>query len=175
MNLESLQTSLSELIKSRHISAESNDDYINKVKSSENLLLIKKIAFWWRKIQVEQYGILTTNLLKITGQFDEQLSNFISDAAFSSFREEVGHQFLDYVISTTSDPLTRAVAEFESAIIKLKLGDNIETKLPWPFEPYGVISGLLKNTLKPETLETGNYEVEISYKHQDELFKVRHL
>jgi hypothetical protein len=173
MSLEQLQTSLSALIKSRRISPQENDDYIAKIQSSDNLLLVKKIALWWRKTQIEQYCILTTNLLKEMGTFEIQLSNFFSAKEFSAFREEVGIQFLEYIISQNIDSLTQSVSEFELAIIKLKLGENVETSIAWEYEPYSVVRRLLQNSQNLQELNSGRYQVTVSFKNIEELFSVK--
>jgi hypothetical protein len=172
MNLQLLQTSLIALIKSRGIPLPESDEYFNKIKSSDNLLLIRKIALWWRRIQTERFCVLTTNLLKIRGDFDAQLSGFISENTFSPFREEVGIQFLNYLISKNIDPLARSVAEFEIAIIKLKRGENIECMITLEYEPYSLIRGLLRNTLNIKEINKGTYNVVISSRNKEELFKV---
>lgn len=93
MSLEQLQTSLSALIKSRAVSSQENVGYINKIKSSDNLLLIRKIALWWRKTQIEQYCILTATLLKEMGTFEIQLSNFFRQKIFQPSERKLVFSF----------------------------------------------------------------------------------
>lgn len=172
MNLESLQTNLHGLIKFNEIPLEMTNDYLREIQSSKNLRLIKKITLWWRTIQIEQFCRLTAGLLKTRGEFDLQLSNFISEKDFSSFRDEIGLQFLDYIIYKKLDSLLQSVAEFELSIIQLKKGEPVQCCISWQFEPYSVIQGLLNDTLEMETLKKGNYEVSISYMNSAELFNV---
>lgn len=173
MTLQMLQISLAAMIKSRNIAIPEDESYLATVKHSENLLLIKKISFWWRKIQTEQYCVLTTTLLKITGKFEKQLTTFIAEKQFSVFRDEVGIQFLEYIISKNLDSLTQSVSEFELALVKLKLGENIESLIPWEYEPYAVIQALLQKTLNFHELNRGSYEVTVSSKNMQELFSVK--
>lgn len=175
MQLQEFQTNVCSLIKSRPVLLNQNDRYLSTIKASQNLLLIRKIALWWRKIQIENSCVLTTNLLKISGRFQAELSNFFSEQKYSAFREEVCIQFLQHLISKKIDVLTTSVAMFELAIIKLKFGVDIETQIPWQHEPYAVIQGLLKNNLTIENLEEGNYNVAVSYKNKEELFTVNDL
>ncbi|MGZ5255723.1 MAG: hypothetical protein ACXWCT_15045 [Flavitalea sp.] len=176
MKLRLLQTSLSSLIKSRPLpKGADGDEYLRGVQSSDHLLLIQKIAFWWRKIQVEPYCRLTSTLLKSTGRFDELLTGFISEKDFSSFRDEVGRQFLSYVILKETHPLTRSVAEFELAIILLKSGETVETCIRWEYEPYEVIRHLLKDELNIGLLKKGSYDVTVSSEKPAELFQVKDL
>ena len=173
MNLQTLQTSLAAMIKSRNILLPENEQYLSTIKNSDNLLLIKKIALWWRKIQTEQYCVLTSNYLKITGTFEHELSNFISEEDFSVFRDEVGIQFLEYITSKRLDSLTQSLAEFELAIIKSKLGENVDCVICWKYEPYAIIRGLLRNTFNSGDLSRGNYEVWVNSLNKEELFTVR--
>lgn len=172
MNLASLQTSLCDLIKSRVPANGPIDDYLKEVSDSNQLRLIQKIAFWWRMIQIERYCRLTTTLLKKTGAFDRQLENFISEKDFSYFRDEVGLQFLEYLIAANPDSLTISVAAFELSLLKLKLGEPVESFIDWKFEPYAVIDGLLKDTFDTASLVPGTYEVIVSSAHMQEMFWV---
>jgi hypothetical protein len=175
MNLQLLQTSLSALIKSRPLPAGTKDRYLEDIGYSDNLLLIQKIAFWWRKVQVEPYCRLTSTLLKATGKFDDVLSAFLSEKDFSSFRDEVGRQFLSDVISKEEDSLIRSVAEFELAVILLKSGEEIEASIPWNYEPYELIGQLLNGSLNLASLKKGWYEVTVSSNNAAELFRVKEL
>jgi hypothetical protein len=171
MNLELLQTNLSALIKSRARKGP-DDPYFREVEASSNLRLVKKIAFWWRKVQVEQFCALTTNLLKKAGTFEDYLEKFITNNGYSAFREEVGFQFLEYLRSLELDSITRSVVQFEEAIIKKRLGHHIDVRIRWDYEPYAVISGLLHNTFSFHTLEEGRYDVSVSIYDNEGLFHV---
>ena len=175
MNLQTLQTSLAAIIKSRTIALSEHEKYLTTIKNSTNVLLIKKIALWWRKIQTEPYCVLTCNYLKVIGKFDQELSNFMSEKDFSVFREEVGLQFLEYIVSKRLDSLTQSLAQFELAIIKLKLGQDVDCIVSWEYEPYSIISGLLHNTFNYDDLSGGNYEVLVNSFNKEELFTVRHV
>jgi hypothetical protein len=148
------------------------DAYIKHISSSSNVLLIRKIALWWRRIQIENSCVLTANILKQAGCFEMQLSAFFRDAKYSPFREEVYMQFLAYVITKEISPLIQSVAEFEMALIRLKLGEEIETSVLWHCDPYQVITGLMNNNLDTETLTEEKYYTLISYKHKKDLFSV---
>lgn len=173
MNLASLQTNLCDLIKSRVPAGGLEDDYLKEISASGQLRLIQKIAFWWRMIQIEQYCQLTTTLLKKTGAFEKQLENFISANGFSYFRNEVGLQFLEYLIAEYQDTLAKSVAAFEFSLLQLKLGEPVEACINWKFEPYAVIESLLKNTLDRKSLVPGDYDVIVSASHREEMFWVR--
>jgi hypothetical protein len=171
MNLELLQTNLSALIKSRDTTA-ADDPYLREVEASPNLRLVKKIAFWWRKVQIEQFCVLTTNLLRWNGTFQNYLESFITNNGYSAFREEVGFQFLEYLRSRELDSITRSVVQFEEAILKKRLGHDIDVRIPWDYEPYSVISGLLHNTFSENAFQTGRYDVSVSSFDTEGLFHV---
>ena len=173
MNLQMLQTNLAALIKSREVVIPREDNYLAAVKDSKNLLLIKKIGLWWRKIQIEPYCVLTSNYLKSDGRFEREIQDFISKKDFSLFREEVGLQFLDYVISRHLDSLSQSLAEFELAILKSKLGEHVKCTISWDYEPYSIISALLHNTLTAADLSGGKYEVLVDSSNKEELFTVK--
>ncbi len=175
MNLQQLQTNLCSLIKSRPFQLSENDNYLGEIQASGNLLLIRKIALWWRRIQIENCCVLTGKLLKLSGNFEIELASFFNEQKYSAFREEVGIQFLHYMSSRNTDGLTRSVAAFELAIIQLKLGENIDASIPWEYEPYSVIGGLLRNKINTDDLQKGTYTVEVSYKNKDELFRVHEI
>jgi|SRR6478609_7302816 len=173
MNLQHLQTDLCALIKSRP-AINTDDEYISHINSSKHLVLVKKIALWWRKIQIENSCRLTAALLKSKNEFEITLSDFLKDAKYSAFREEVYIQFLQYIISTNSDALLFCVAEFELSLIQLKLNQHVQKFIIWNYEPYQIINDLLKNIFTEDTLIHGKYLVEISTNNK-ELFTVKNL
>jgi hypothetical protein len=173
MNLQHLQTDICALIKSRPV-INTDDEYISSINSSKHLVLVKKIALWWRKIQIENSCRLTAALLKSKNEFDIALSNFLKDEKYSAFREEVYIQFLQYIISTNNDALTLCVAEFELSLIQLKLNQPVQKAIIWNYEPYQIINDLLKNVFTEDTLIEGAYLVEISTNNK-ELFTVKNL
>ncbi len=173
MNLQHLQTDLCALIKSRQI-VNKDDEYICNINLSQHLILVKKIALWWRKIQIENSCRLTANLLKSKNEFEIALSDFFNDVKYSAFREEIYIQFLQYITSKNADALTVCVAEFELSLIQLKLNQHIQKFITWNYEPYQIINDLLKNVFTENTLIQGTYLVEISTENT-ELFTVKTL
>lgn len=173
MNLQHLQTDLCALIKSRPI-INKDDEYISSINSSKNLVLVKKIALWWRKIQIENSCRLTAALLKSKNEFEISLSNFLKDAGYSAFREEVYIQFLRYVLSTNTDALILCVADLELSLIQLKLNQDVQKTIIWNYEPYQIINDLLKNIFTADTLTPGKYLIEISHNNKD-LFTVKNI
>lgn len=133
---------------------------------------MRKIALWWRKIQVEGYCHLTTRLLQSNDELDGCLAAFFSEENYSPFRDEVGRQFLAYLAQKSKDQLTQLVAAFELALIRIKTGEHLAYAAEWPYEPYAVINGLLAGKLSANHLQPGQYRVEVSSLLQEELFRV---
>jgi hypothetical protein len=170
MQLQQLQTGICSLIKMRDTQG-SEDTYIKHTSTSSNLALIRKIALWWRKIQIENTCILTANILKLKGIFEMQLLAFFKDEVYSPFREEIYLQFLLYISQKKIDSLTHSVSQFELALIKLKLGEKVETSVFWKYDADDVIHGLLRKTLNEDLLKEKKCLTHISYRYKEALFE----
>lgn len=175
MELQHLQTNLLSLIKSRECELALSDNYLSCVAASDNLKFIRKSALWWRRIQIEKYCPLTTNLLKASEKFELEVSDFFTECNYSIFREEVGIQFLEFIISKNLNALQQCVSEFELSVIQLKLGKKIVYKKEWLFEPYAIISALIKNSFTADSLTSGKFVVGVSYKYKKNLFNVKKI
>lgn len=172
MDLQSIQTGLCSLIKSKPDATLLQDDYLRFVAESHHLALVKKIALWWRKIQIEGYCHLTSRLLKSHDKLDHYLVGFFSEKNYSPFRDEVGKQFLEYLAESGTDKMLRLVAAFELALIRVKTGEQVAYTGYWPYEPYTIINGLLAGPLSEKHFQQGNYKVEVFSAFRDELFRI---
>lgn len=171
MNLQTLQINLLNLVKSRAGAGSLEDPYLRKVAACDNLALARKIIFWWRRLQVQNYCALTTTLLRSYGVLDDEVLRF-SNGQFSVFREEVGLEFIDFINVHSSSPLVKSVSSFEKALIRLKTGYTVAETIPWPCEPFSAIQALLDDNFIEAELQPGNYVVEVSNDFGDELFRV---
>src|SRR5579863_645148 len=135
MDLQTLQINLLNLLKSRGSTPE--EPYLRKVAACPNLALAKKIIFWWRRLQIQNYCAMTTTLLGSYGVLDDYVLRF-SNGRFSVFREEVGLEFLDFINRHSPTPLVRSVSSLEKALILLKTGQVVAETIPWPCEPFSV-------------------------------------
>jgi hypothetical protein len=172
MYLQQLQNNLFDIIKSRSSPSIKTCEYLQQVNASYNLLLIRKVALWWRKFQIENFCRLTSSYLKSHNKFDVEVWNFYRNVNHSPFREVVGFQFLDFEIKENADDLLKSIAQFESAIIKLKSGKKIQSTIMWNYEPYRVIKYLLRDGTDLSKIEKGKFEVMVSWKFKQELFRV---
>lgn len=175
MHLQQLQISLCSIIKSRSNSSINTCEYLQQINTSNNILLIRKVALWWRKFQIENFCRLTSCYLNSHGKFDLEVWNFYRNVNFSPFREVVGFQFLDYLIKENNDELLKSIAQFERAIIKLKLGEKTQSTIIWNYEPYSVINYLLRGGIDLSKIEKGRFEVKVSWRFKEELFRVKRI
>ncbi|WP_448700985.1 hypothetical protein ACFGVR_02790 [Mucilaginibacter sp. AW1-3] len=176
MTLSEIQTGLCDMIKSRQQSDGGLDDYFVKVSRSDNLQLVKKIAQWWRMIQIEEFSVLTGNYLRAVNMLSTHISNFLETEKYSAFRNEVGFQFLNYLIRTKYDNMTTMLAELELNLIKQRLGNEVYYKKIWPIDPYQFIDQLIQNNYHPATrLPEGRYLVTVSSGFKKEVFRVKKL
>jgi len=113
--------------------------------------------------------------LKATGNLGEEIEVFLKEKNYSPFREEVGIQFLEFIVANHSPGLPAAIAFFELALIKIKLGYQIETTVEWKYEPYSIIDALLNDGFSDETLQQGNYLITISNRLEAPYFEVVEL
>lgn len=164
------------MIKSRPQNDEGLDGYFVKVSRSDNLQLVKKIAQWWRMIQIEDFSVLTGNYLRAVNMLSTHIHDFLKTEKYSAFRNEVGFQFLNYLIRIGQDDMTTRLAELELNLIKQRLGNVLYYKKIWPVDPYGFIDHLIQNNYHPGTkLHEGRYLITVSSEFKDKVFSVKKL
>jgi len=176
VNLKFLQINLCNLIKNRDgIALQERDAYLDEIASSKHLLLVRKVSLWWRKLQISNYCLLSGCLLRSSGTFEREIESFLKERNYSPFREEVGMQFLEFLIEVNNENLIRTVASFELSLIKLKLGNAVESTTIWEFEPYSIIESLLHNTFSKQIMYKGNYQVTVSDRFKQQYFQVKNI
>ena len=162
MKLNELQKGILDLIKSRSIHRNNDSTgYLSSVNNSKGLLVVRKVALWWRGLHIQTFCTLTSPLLKYKSSFDEEVTNFYNSSSYSSYRNEVGIQFLDYMRAHSADAFVRTVASFELALIRCRKGEEVSLSQTWEYEPYHVISGLLQDTISENDFVKGNYLVKV--------------
>ena len=170
MELETYQRKLAGLIKGTY-SPEPNDDaHLKSIAKSENLLVTQEIITWWRQLCIERYCQLTSAALKQLGIFEIETERMVNQWEFSSYIEELGHQFLVKMQNHELE-LVACLAKFESALINVKQGIVDSVTVEWQHAPYAVLSRVVTgsglHTIKP----TGYYETLVS-RDLPGLFKV---
>ena len=176
MKLQEVQETFCNIIKSRKVPEDLNDEYFARISASGNLQLVKKIVESWRTIQIVQFSVLTCNYLRSIDMLQRHIDGFIRTVNFSSFRNEVGFQFLDYLINIGADDITVSLAELELNLIRQMLGKEVYYSKIWHINPYEFIDLLIKNSFTNSfILENCDYKITISPEFKDELFSVEKM
>src|SRR4051794_40541097 len=123
MNLATQQRKLLGLIRSNYdVQPDDDDDYLQQVARSRELVEARRNIFLWRLWVLERTCVLTYNLLKQRHLLEGLLSDFMAQHNVSPFRETQAPAFLEHV-SGHQDRLIASVAQFELALLKVRDGD----------------------------------------------------
>lgn len=161
MDLAEHQRKLLGLIKTTYQATSNDEPYIQTVAQSKHLEVMHEIVVFWRSLGVERYCVLTASLLKQRGVFDESIENLIKTQALSPFIEKLGRTFVD-MMSHSEDDLIASVAQFESAFIKVKHGDPNQYTVDWHYEPYAILTSLIRDLPLEQYLTKGSYQTIVS-------------
>jgi hypothetical protein len=176
MTLAEIQTGLCDIIKSRPQNKAVEDDYFAGIAASDNLRLVQKISHWWRMVQIQEFSVLTGNYLRLTNALGGHIYDFLRTEQYSAFRNEVGFQFLNYLVKVDADEMTTNLAELEINLIGQRLGKEVHYSKIWKVDPYRVINSLIQHTYNPSVkLKEGRYEVIVSSDLKSEVFRVNVL
>jgi hypothetical protein len=158
--LERQQRGLLNLIKNRGIPID--DDYLQQVAGSRELAVVREIAVWWRALQIEDQCHFTSRLLRHRQCFDTVVTNYFNNNSTSPFIEELSRDFLSS-LHDHSDCLTRAVSQFELAVLKVRAGSHERFEVDWDRDPNRVILALEEGRGLP-TPESGYlFRMRIAY------------
>jgi hypothetical protein len=159
-DLAQLQRGLLSLLKARPIAAP-EDPYLERVAASNELLLAREIALWWRAFSLESYCVFTSTLLKRFGAFNQAVEAFFCEGATSPFVEQLSQDFLAWV-STHKHPLVASMARFERALLRVKRGDSGVYQLEWNRNPESLLSAILQGRDLPRVEMDRVYRTTIS-------------
>jgi hypothetical protein len=159
--LAAQQRSLLALLKDRDDARdEPADPYLERVRASAGLRMLRTIVTWWRRYDLERQVPLTSRLLEQTGRFESDLAQLARDAATPTSVDALGIHFLER-LADDPDRLVAAVARTERALGLLARGDRSSHTILWDRDPAPVLRALLAG----ETLgdpAPGKYGVVIS-------------
>jgi hypothetical protein len=161
--LAELQQKLLGLIKNSYVPSPEDDQYFHQVAQSPNLQLIKEIALWWRQNHLERYCFFTSRFLKATGQMEITTAGYYQANNHSSFIEEIGPHFLQWLVGHTIG-LTHVIARFELGMMAINQEEVYEDEIIWPCDPLPVIHALIQGNLSAESIQSGHYRMTISDK-----------
>jgi hypothetical protein len=145
-SLEIQQRGLLSLIKDR--APVLQDPYLQQVSESRELVLIRRIALWWRLYALERQCRFTGKLLKQLGRFESFAASYFETCAASPFVEEVSLEFLRWLIDREAS-IVQSVARFELALLEIRAGVTDNAIVQWDRHPGGVIEALEANQTIP--------------------------
>lgn len=157
--LEFQQRGLRDLIKGRMPPVP--DSYLASVSRSAGLQMVQEIALWWRELQLGVQCHFTARLLRQTGSFHAMVRNYFNGNSTSPFVEELSHDFLSF-LSSHPDPLIRAVAQFESALLEVRAGSANAFEVLWDRNPDKVFLALETGAKIPAAEAGSVYETRIA-------------
>jgi hypothetical protein len=158
MDLATCQRKLLALFRNTYILGEDDDAYIRTVAQSKELEEGRKNILLWRIFVLERTCPLTVNLLRRRDLLEEILEAFIRETNISPFRETQGPAFLERM-SNHDDRLIAAVAQFELALMNVRLGDSARHVIHWDMEPHGILYSLAQNTPFASEIPQGPYDI----------------
>ena len=158
-DLRDVQRGLLCLLKGRRPEA-ALDPYLARVAASQELLLAREIALWWRAFSLETYCLFTSRLMNRLGIFNPAVEEFFRECSTSPFIEELSQEFLARV-STHQNPLVASVARFERALCRVKRGDEAAYEIEWDRNPQLLLDAILRGAPLPPA-EDRTYKTIIS-------------
>lgn len=139
MTLEEHQRGVLDLIK--HRSPAPTDPYLCAVAESTGLCAVRRIALFWRTLQLEAQCRLTSSLLRRLGVFEELVASYYSSSDTSPYSEVFTRDFLDW-LGEHPEPLVQAVSSFELAMFQISLGACTAAETVWDRDPDRVLRAL---------------------------------
>jgi hypothetical protein len=159
MNGRHRQAALLALVKGRQ-AVVAGDAWLERVAGSRELGMIREIALWWRRFQIETQCRFTSRMLKRLGRYDEIVAAYFDTNRTSPFIEELAADFLAYVAETSEADCVRQVARFERALLRLREAPDEITEICWDRHPVGVIESLEGHGPLPPP-ETARYRMRV--------------
>jgi hypothetical protein len=117
------------------------DPYYGRLAASRDLVTVRTAALYWLAFQLENRCQLTTTLLKRLGRFDDVVSTFFCQHRTSPHVEARSDGFLVWLQADT-DPVVRAVSQFEVAVLHVKAGCHELHEVLWDRHPDRVLVAL---------------------------------
>lgn len=161
MDLATHQRKLLGLFRADYEARPDDDAYIQRIARSRDLQEARGNIFLWRVWVLERTAPLTFNLLRLRNLLPETVCAFIKEHNISPFRETQAPAFLAR-LSGHHDSLIASVAQFELALLKVKLGDRGFYVVHWDIEPHTILNNLARGLPLPGKVPEGSYEVRIS-------------
>jgi hypothetical protein len=162
MQIQELQTKLLGLLKSTYEPVHQDGAYLNALRTSPQLQMMKEICLWWRCLQIEKYCPLTSAWLRQQDQFTFAVEAFYKSTNVPAYIEQSGMAFLEYMLERETASMTQAIAAFEQAIIRIKRRDTRRFVVNWDHEPYALLSCLLQKVPYEVPPAKERYEITVA-------------
>lgn len=156
--LEIQQRGLLALIKERPINKNA-DPWLTCVADSPEVEMVRTIALWWRRYQIESQCRYTSRLLKRLDCFEADVARYFQENSTVPNIELMTQSFLRSLMDHPK-PLVVSVACFELACLELATSDR-SSRIIWDRDPNATLRALDNFTALPPS-ETGcEYVMEI--------------
>jgi hypothetical protein len=159
LSLAEQQQGLRSILRGQPVDTEA-DPWLASVAESRGLDVLRDIAAWWQRFQIEWQCRYTSRLLKRMGCFEECVSAHFAEHPAPPAIEEMSGQFL-LSLSRHHDALLRAVAGFELACIARAGGRKDTVTVEWDRNPNTVMDALNRGGGLPEAEEGVRYVLKI--------------
>ncbi|MDQ2834365.1 MAG: hypothetical protein M3Y50_11580 [Acidobacteriota bacterium] len=163
LSLEQEQQSLLAMIKGRTVSpgpGPDPDPWLERVASSRGLQMVREIALWWRRFQIESQCRYTSRMMKRLDCFDSYVAQYFRSHSTSPSIEQFTSEFLSS-LEDHCDPVLRAVAQFELACITLRNTTLHASTITWDREPSRVLTALDRFSDLPSPEPQAQYVMKI--------------
>jgi hypothetical protein len=167
--LAAQQRALLALIKDRPVSkpaphpeprTENSDPYLELVRNSRGLAMVRTVTARWLRFDVERHALLTSAVLAHSGRFEAELARLCRDPGTPLAIDALGLYFVERHIAD-ADALVAAVASTERALLLIARGDRPRHDVSWDRDPAAVLGALLAGQAPPEAT-LGNFRVIVS-------------
>lgn len=144
LSLEQQQHTVLAMIKGRTAQPSPDtypDPWLARVASSRGLQMVREIALWWRRFQIESQCRYTSRMMKRLDCFDSYVAQYFRSHSTSPSIEQFASEFLSS-LEDHRDPVLRSVAQFELACISLHNSTLHSSTITWDRNPTRVITAL---------------------------------
>jgi hypothetical protein len=146
---------------SRDQHTETTDPYLERVRNSRGLAMVRTIRAGWLRFDLERCAPLTSSVLAHAGRFEAELTRLGRDPRTPPAVDALGPYFVGRYLADP-DTLIAAVAATERALILVARGDRARQEVSWDRDPAAILNALLAGQVPPAATP-GNFRVVVSY------------
>jgi hypothetical protein len=142
------QRAMRDLLKGRAAAPE-GDTYLAEVARSDGLALLREVALWWLKLDIEQHCESTARFLKRVDALQSCVERFYREERVASFGESGVERFLDWLRRDAREPLLLSLTGFDLALARLRRGEDGPFPIDWDRDPEAVFAALASDAALP--------------------------